>query len=63
MMAHDNFSQWMELDVITINKGFCEARCVVKEEMLNGFGILHGGISYSISDSLLAFASNAKSFE
>ena len=63
MMVHDNFSQWMELDVITINKGFCEARCVVKEEMLNGFGILHEGISYSISDSLLAFASNAYGFK
>lgn len=27
--------------------------------MLNGFGIAHGGISYSLSDSALAFAANA----
>jgi acyl-CoA thioesterase len=27
--------------------------------MLNGFGILHGGISYSLADSALAFAANA----
>ena len=63
MMDHDNFSQWLELEVISINKGFCEARCVARDEMLNGFGILHGGISYSISDSLLAFASNAYGYK
>jgi acyl-CoA thioesterase len=28
--------------------------------MLNGFGIAHGGITYSLADSALAFASNSK---
>ena len=63
MMSNDNFSQWLELEVVSIDKGFCEAKCVAREEMLNGFGILHGGISYSISDSLLAFASNAYGYK
>jgi len=27
--------------------------------MLNGFGILHGGITFSLADSALAFASNS----
>jgi acyl-CoA thioesterase len=27
--------------------------------MLNGFDILHGGITYSLADSALAFASNS----
>ena len=27
--------------------------------MLNGFGIAHGGITYSLADSALAFASNS----
>ena len=30
----------------------------VREEMTNGFGIAHGGITYSLADSALAFASN-----
>jgi acyl-CoA thioesterase len=30
----------------------------IKKEMLNGFGIAHGGITYSLADSALAFASN-----
>ncbi len=31
----------------------------VRKEMLNGFGIAHGGITYSLADSALAFASNS----
>jgi len=59
MMNNDRFSKWMDLKITTIDKGICEATCHVKDEMLNGFDILHGGITYSISDSLLAFASNS----
>jgi acyl-CoA thioesterase len=31
--------------------------------MLNGFEILHGGITYSLSDSALAFASNSYGYK
>ena len=31
----------------------------VREEMTNGFKIAHGGITYSLADSALAFASNS----
>ena len=33
-------------------------RMQVREEMTNGFDILHGGVSYSLADSALAFAAN-----
>ena len=32
----------------------------VRTEMTNGFGIAHGGITFSFADSALAFASNAR---
>jgi acyl-CoA thioesterase len=32
---------------------------VVREDMVNGFGIAHGAISYALADSTLAFAVNA----
>ena len=63
MMANDKFSHWMNLDITHVDRGSCEAKCTVKDEMLNGFDILHGGITYSISDSLLAFASNAYGYK
>jgi acyl-CoA thioesterase len=59
MMEKDAFSNWMGIHVDKIELGTSILRCTVKEEMLNGFQILHGGISYSLSDSALAFASNS----
>jgi acyl-CoA thioesterase len=49
----------MKVEVISISQGSCTLKCIVNEEMLNGFEILHGGISYSLSDSALAFAANS----
>jgi acyl-CoA thioesterase len=59
MMENDAFSQWMGIEVVAVEKGHCQLKCTVHEHMLNGFQILHGGISYSLSDSALAFASNS----
>jgi len=59
MLGQDAFSLWMGIEVISTKKGFCELSATVKKDMLNGFAILHGGISYSLSDSALAFASNS----
>lgn len=59
MMENDAFSQWMNLEVLETGLGTCTLQCFVKAEMLNGFKIAHGGISYALSDSALAFASNS----
>lgn len=59
MMELDHCSQWMGIEVLEVGKGFCKIRMVVKKEMLNGFGILHGGMSFAMADSALAFASNS----
>ena len=59
MMRLDAFSQWLGISVDLIEKGRCELSCTVRDEMLNGHQIAHGGITYSLSDSALAFASNA----
>ena len=59
MLEKDAFSQWLGITINKIELGTCILSCQVKEEMLNGFQILHGGISYSIADSALAFASNS----
>lgn len=63
MLEKDLFSKWMGLQLKSISKGSCELTCTVKKEMLNGFEILHGGITYSLSDSALAFSSNAYGYK
>jgi len=59
MMAKDLFSQWMGIEVVHVEPGICNLRMTVKDDMLNGFSIAHGGLAYSLADSALAFASNA----
>ncbi|MBK8371215.1 MAG: hotdog fold thioesterase [Saprospiraceae bacterium] len=59
MLGKDAFSLWMGVELLEVKPGFCKIKCIVREDMLNGFYIAHGGITYSLADSALAFASNA----
>jgi acyl-CoA thioesterase len=60
MMTGDAFSQWLGIEIKSSDSGRCALSMVTRSEMLNGFGILHGGITYSLADSALAFASNSQ---
>lgn len=59
MMAADLFSQWLGVERLGEDRGYCQLRMTVRSEMCNGFGIAHGGITFSLADSALAFASNS----
>jgi acyl-CoA thioesterase len=59
MYNNDYFSQWLGIERLAIEAGHCVLRMKVRKEMLNGFAIAHGGITYSLADSALAFASNS----
>jgi acyl-CoA thioesterase len=58
MMDQDLFSQWLGINVIEIKEGYSKISLAVRKEMVNGFGIAHGGIAFSLADSALAFACN-----
>jgi acyl-CoA thioesterase len=60
MYERDFFSQWLGMERVEDNAGNRTLRMTIRREMLNGFGIAHGGITYSLADSALAFASNAQ---
>jgi acyl-CoA thioesterase len=60
MMANDFFSQWLGVIILEQKEGSCKLSITIRKDMLNGFGIAHGGITYSLADSALAFASNSK---
>lgn len=59
MYYNDPFSVWLGIERVEVRPGACVLRMTVREEMLNGFTIAHGGITYSLADSCLAFASNS----
>lgn len=58
MLQHDLFSQWLGIEVIEIKEGYSKIKMTVRNEMINGFGIVHGGVAFSLADSAFAFACN-----
>ncbi|WP_132051390.1 hydroxyphenylacetyl-CoA thioesterase PaaI [Pseudocnuella soli] len=58
MMQHDAFSQWLGIEVLEVREGYSKIRMTLRDDMLNGFGIIHGGIAFSLADSAFAFACN-----
>jgi len=58
MLEHDEFSRWLGLEVMHLAPNAATVRMTVRPEMVNGFGVCHGGIAFSLADSALAFASN-----
>lgn len=59
MREHDHFSRWLGVEIVSLAPQACTLRGTVREEMLNGFGICHGGVTFALADSALAFASNS----
>jgi acyl-CoA thioesterase len=58
MRDHDGFSRWLGIEVMEIAPRRCVLRMTVRDDMLNGFGVCHGGVTFALADSAMAFASN-----
>ena len=59
MFQNDAYSQWLGIEILNIDMGICALGMTVREDMLNGFGIAHGGVTFAFADSAFAFASNS----
>jgi acyl-CoA thioesterase len=58
MLARDEFSRWLGVELVELTAGGCVLRMRVRGDMVNGFGVAHGGIAFSLADSAMAFACN-----
>lgn len=59
MMSKDYFSQWMGVKILDVREGYSKIQLTLRREMLNGFSIAHGGITFALADSAFAFACNS----
>jgi acyl-CoA thioesterase len=59
MYLNDPFSLWLGIQRLEDGPGISRLSLTVRPDMLNGFAIAHGGITYALADSALAFASNS----
>ena len=55
----DTCSQWLGMELIEVRPGYARIRMKVRPEFLNGHGICHGGLMFTLADSTFAFACNS----
>ncbi|MDD2792671.1 MAG: hydroxyphenylacetyl-CoA thioesterase PaaI [Sediminibacterium sp.] len=60
IMKTDAFSNWLGISVTELKEGYSKIQMTVRPEMMNGLGIVHGGIAFSLADSAFAFACNGR---
>jgi acyl-CoA thioesterase len=59
MMSKDEFSSLLGIKVIEIKEGECRLSLQITKQLLNGFSIVHGGVTYALADTCLAFVANS----
>ena len=59
MWANDPASQGLGMRLVAVGPGRATLDMTVREDMVNGHGIGHGGMTFSLADSAFAFACNS----
>jgi acyl-CoA thioesterase len=60
MLKKDKVSQHLEIRLERIDAGSAIVSMLVRDDMMNGFGICHGGIIFSLADTAFACACNSR---
>lgn len=62
MLANDRFTAALGIVVERAEPGYAVARLEVRDDMLNGFDIVHGGVVFALADTTFAFACNESEY-
>lgn len=60
ILNRDNFSRWLGIKLLEIGEGYSKIQMEIRDEMINGLGIVHGGVSFALADSAFALACNSR---
>lgn len=63
ILKDDYASEWMGIEVVALDDGHATIRMSLRQEMLNGFGMAHGGMIFAFGDTAFALACNPASPE
>jgi len=61
ILKDDYASEWMGIEVLALDDGHATIRMPLRQEMLNGFGMAHGGMIFAFGDTAFALACNPAS--
>ena len=59
MWADDRASQALGMEIVEVTPGRAVLRMPVRDDMVNGHAIGHGGLTFTLADSAFAFACNS----
>jgi acyl-CoA thioesterase len=59
MWAGDHASQALGMRIVDVSPGGATLEMAVRADMVNGHGIGHGGLTFTLADSAFAFACNS----
>ncbi|TDU90130.1 acyl-CoA thioesterase [Kribbella voronezhensis] len=60
MWADDSASASLGMRLVRVGEGFAVLEMPVRDDMVNGHGIAHGGFVFTLADSAFAFACNSR---
>ncbi len=58
MWAEDKASQGLGMEIVSVEPGKAVLAMTIREDMVNGHGICHGGFMFLLADSAFAFSCN-----
>lgn len=58
ILENDRTADWLGLTVRRLDDGHATTTMTLRDEMLNGFGIAHGGMIFAFADTTFALACN-----
>lgn len=58
ILADDPASEWLGIEVQAVGTGQATISMTLRREMLNGFGMAHGGMIFAFADTAFALACN-----
>jgi acyl-CoA thioesterase len=60
MMQHDKAARALGVELDAVGAGYARMSMLVRDDMVNGFGICHGGVTFSLADTAFAYACNSR---
>ncbi|MDP9066105.1 MAG: hydroxyphenylacetyl-CoA thioesterase PaaI [Pseudomonadota bacterium] len=59
LYARDPASQALGIEILEVSAGRVRIAMTIRAEMLNGYGMCHGGVVFAFADTAFAFACNS----
>ena len=60
MYDNDSAAKLLGIELLEIKPGYARMAMLVRSDMLNGHGILHGGMTFCLADTAFAYACNSR---